>query len=421
LGLGLDVYGETVDHLKAGVVKVTSEVNDIPQTGTGIIVHLDENAAYILTASHVIEGDPQPHIYFYPQPNRSFSAKLVGMESDNPKGLAALLVEGPLPSDIHPLPFSSKPTVTGGETVTIIGFPVKARTQWAVSRGTIAGLEGTNFTFSGAADGGNSGGPLFIDDTVVGVITQKAGEFGFAFPSHFAKYALKGWGVKLPHHEEMETHPPSVASLPPNPSTNELNELDRIEREMRGSPARPPYPNIPSPSNRGFPDYSPSPRYDSPPPAPNMGNTSLLNSLTQDMSNPNYRAGWQAFQAGNLPLAQNFWMNAAEEGHTDAMFLVGFMLQQGWGGTFNPEEGLGMWELAASLGNPHAQQALQNYAQQLQALGYSGNPYYPDPSIQAAPFGQDPMQQRNQQYEQLQQIIEEYNSSAKDIIDSIGR
>ena len=137
--LGSNGSSETVDHLKAGVVKVTSEVGGIPQKGTGIIVRLDENAAYILTASHVIEGDPQPHIYFYPQPNRSFPAKLVGMESDNPKGLAALLVEGPLPSGLRPLPFSSTTRVKGGETVTIIGFPVKARTQWAVSRGTIAG------------------------------------------------------------------------------------------------------------------------------------------------------------------------------------------------------------------------------------------------------------------------------------------
>ena len=409
LGVFQQASAETVDHLKAGVVKITSEVNNIPQTGTGIIVRLDDHGAYILTASHVIQGDPHPHIYFYSQPNRAFTANLVGMESDNPKGLAALLVEGTLPSDLHPLSFNSRMKVKGGETVTIIGFPRNARTQWAVSRGTIAGPEGTNFTFSGAADGGNSGGPLFINDTVVGVITQKMGEFGFASPSIFAEFALNGWGVQLPHPQERENASSPVASLPDTQNTEELEQLAILEREILNAS------NTPTPKPE-------RPNHQYIPPSPGMEQISPFgDGLPHDMSDPKYRAGWQAFQAGNLPLAQTFWTEAADDGHTDAMFLVGFMLQQGTGGTFNPEEGLSLWEEAAELGNPRAQQALQYYAQQLNALGYSGNPYYPGAGNQGNPLPYNSEQQRQQQYERLQQIIEQYNNSAKDIIDSIGR
>jgi hypothetical protein len=43
---------------KLGVVKITAEVEgEQPKVGTGFIVRWEKDAAYIVTASHVIEGD----------------------------------------------------------------------------------------------------------------------------------------------------------------------------------------------------------------------------------------------------------------------------------------------------------------------------------------------------------------------------
>ncbi len=41
--------------------------------------------------------------HFFTQSNKLFSAKVIGIEGGDPKGLAALLVGGPLPPGLLPL------------------------------------------------------------------------------------------------------------------------------------------------------------------------------------------------------------------------------------------------------------------------------------------------------------------------------
>ena len=67
---------QDIDDLKKGVVKITAHVEgQQPKVGTGFIVRLEKDAAYIVTASHVIEGDPKPQITFFLQPQQPFTAQ----------------------------------------------------------------------------------------------------------------------------------------------------------------------------------------------------------------------------------------------------------------------------------------------------------------------------------------------------------
>jgi S1-C subfamily serine protease len=53
LPLGQQPRAQALEQQKAGAVKVAAQVDGKRRTGTGFIVRLDQDMAYILTASHV--------------------------------------------------------------------------------------------------------------------------------------------------------------------------------------------------------------------------------------------------------------------------------------------------------------------------------------------------------------------------------
>lgn len=195
----------SIQELKQGVVKITSTLGGNQRVGTGVIVKLDKDAAFIVTASHVIEGDQNPKISFFSKPNRPVSSKVIGLEGGDPRGLGVLMVEGDLPPDIHPLQLDTAFRVAGGENVTLIGFPRVSGTPWAVTPGTIAGSRGRDLSFTAPAVEGNSGGPLLLNGQVLGIITQVTSPFAHATPALITKFALESWGVSI-------SDPPSQTS-----------------------------------------------------------------------------------------------------------------------------------------------------------------------------------------------------------------
>lgn len=86
------LWAQGIAQVKAGVVKITAQVEGRTKTGTGFIVRLDKDAAYIVTAAHVIEGNPKPQITFFPQAQQPFAAQVVGIEGGDQHGLASLRV-----------------------------------------------------------------------------------------------------------------------------------------------------------------------------------------------------------------------------------------------------------------------------------------------------------------------------------------
>ena len=99
-------------------MKITAQAEGKTKVGTGFIVRLEKDAVYIVTASHVIEGDPKPQVTFFTQPQLPFTAQIIGMEPDKEKGLAALRLTGTTPEGVMALTLDQTSAVTGGEAVT---------------------------------------------------------------------------------------------------------------------------------------------------------------------------------------------------------------------------------------------------------------------------------------------------------------
>lgn len=190
---------QSVERLKAGVVRISAQFEGLKRTGSGFIVRLENDAAFIVTASHVIEGDNHPRVEFFTRRNTWVTAETVRIEGGDPRGLAVLAVRGKdnLPANLTALPLASRASVQGGEAVTVIGFP-QGGGAWAVLRANVVSLEGRELTLDGSIGEGNSGGPVLLGENVIGVVTTVggAGGFGHAVPASILSLVLDGWGVQ---------------------------------------------------------------------------------------------------------------------------------------------------------------------------------------------------------------------------------
>lgn len=189
---------QSIERMKAGVVRISAQSDGLKRTGSGFVVRLENDAAFIVTASHVIEGDNHPKVEFFTRRNTWVTAETVRTEGGDPRGLAVLAVRGKdnLPANLVALPLAVS-TVQGGEAVTVIGFP-QGGGAWAVLRASVVSMEGRELTLDGSIGEGNSGGPVLLNESVMGVVTSVggAGGFGHAVPTSIVKLVLDGWGVQ---------------------------------------------------------------------------------------------------------------------------------------------------------------------------------------------------------------------------------
>ncbi|MGV7229457.1 MAG: S1 family peptidase, partial [Nitrospirales bacterium] len=148
LGVGLSPTWAEMDigTLKKGVVKIISEFSNTRKVGTGFIAAQGKKHLYIVTASHVVEGETEaPHaiqVIFFTHQEETFAAKIVKKEGDDPRGLALLKVGGEVPDDVQILSWDPTTSVSGGEEIHLIGFPRIGGNAWAVTKGTLSGLDG---------------------------------------------------------------------------------------------------------------------------------------------------------------------------------------------------------------------------------------------------------------------------------------
>lgn len=189
------IGAQPIEELKSGVVKITAQgEGQQPKVGTGFIVRLEKDTAYLVTASHVIEGDPTPQVSFFPQPQQRFPARTIGIDSENPRGLASLLVTGSIPEGLIALTLDDSSEIVGGEPVTFIGFP-RTLAPWAVSTGSLTALKGPELVFQALVEEGHSGGPVLHHGTVVGLVTDARDRMGYAVPAAILEVALRGWRI----------------------------------------------------------------------------------------------------------------------------------------------------------------------------------------------------------------------------------
>ena len=204
------------EGLKAGVVKVTAHPPDgIRKQGTGFIVRLEPNLVYIVTAAHVVAGDPQPEIEFFTRRGVPVQADIVGFEGgDEVRGLALLVVKGQenVPSGLTALALAPSVRLSGGEEITIIGFP-RGAAPWAVVKGSIVSRLGRDIQFAAPINEGNSGGPIVREAQVVGLVEGQGEPFGQGVPAISVQAFVEGHGVT----PLIAGEPPVIAGEPPEP------------------------------------------------------------------------------------------------------------------------------------------------------------------------------------------------------------
>ena len=108
------VAAQEIENIKKGVVKVKTA----SQVGTGFIVRLEKDAIFIITASHVVEGERDIKVEFFTSRGRLIPADVIDMEGGDEQGLATLTIQREIPSDLVVLRFSPlNPVRAGGQPV----------------------------------------------------------------------------------------------------------------------------------------------------------------------------------------------------------------------------------------------------------------------------------------------------------------
>ncbi|WP_295457289.1 SUMF1/EgtB/PvdO family nonheme iron enzyme [uncultured Thiodictyon sp.] len=217
LGLGLGWPGSPwAADAAAAVVRIEAAPGGQARSGSGFVVRIEGESAYVATAAHVVEGEPAPRLYFRDYPQRAHAARVVRLEGANPEGLAVLLLESGLPAGIQALAMApgGGDDLEAGDSVTALGVPAGLRT-WAAIQGTVVAWKDRAILFSGGVDEGNSGGPLLKGAGVVGLVMANEGNFGLAVPATALKRFLKSNGIAW--GTEPQASPPTIQPQPAAP------------------------------------------------------------------------------------------------------------------------------------------------------------------------------------------------------------
>ncbi|MDF0665087.1 MAG: SUMF1/EgtB/PvdO family nonheme iron enzyme [Nitrospira sp.] len=238
------VSAEDIARLQAGVVKVTAKPpQGTTNVGTGFIVRVDKDAAYIVTAAHVVAGDQQPKVEFFTKRNMPVMAEVLGLEGDDEvRGLALLVVKGAenIPKGLTSLSLVGAARLTGGEDILVIGFPRNAG-PWAIVKGNISSRQGRDIFFSPSVESGHSGGPIFQGGKVVGVVGSGGQSVGRGVTVGSVEDYLEGFGITAQESAGSSSASTTPAPSPPPPAATAKPEVQSITlaREITGKDGAP--------------------------------------------------------------------------------------------------------------------------------------------------------------------------------------
>lgn len=216
LAQGVSTGAEDIARLQAGVVKIAAKPpSGTANVGTGFIVRVDKDAAYIVTAAHVVAGgDQQPKVEFFTKRNLPVTAEVLGLEGDDEvRGLALLVVRGSenLPKGLTSLSLAGAVRLTGGEDILVIGFPRNAG-PWAIVKGNISSRQGRDIYFSPSVESGHSGGPIVQGGKVVGVVGAGDQSVGRGVTVRSVQDYIEGFGITA--QENVGSSSSAVSSAP---------------------------------------------------------------------------------------------------------------------------------------------------------------------------------------------------------------
>ena len=165
-----------VASFKSGVVKITVSSPAL-KTGAGFVIARTSNVTYIVTAAHVVERADKISVQFFSPESAPVSARTRHVEAGNPQGMALLEVSGQVPADVQPLTLASESAVSGGESITAIGHQASTG-DWGVITGTVSSRKGGEIVIQAPIEEQASGGPVFYDNRVLGLVVSTRGNFG---------------------------------------------------------------------------------------------------------------------------------------------------------------------------------------------------------------------------------------------------
>lgn len=228
---------QSIEELKKGVVKITAQTEGKTKVGTGFIVRLETDTAYVLTAAHVVQGDPKPSLTFYMQQDTQYSATVWNAEGNEERGLAILVAK--LPSavmiGIAALVLDTTTKLSGGEAILTIGFP-RTGGHWAVIKGDVTSREGRILNLDANIQEGNSGGPIIHGGKVVGLVTARGSNYGSGVTAASAHDYLEGF--KVTPRATSAREPGAAPSAPATRNSVEPPQSD-LARSMIGKDGAP--------------------------------------------------------------------------------------------------------------------------------------------------------------------------------------
>ena len=190
-------------ELKKGVVKIiVKKADNLQDTGAGIVVGIDKNTAFVLTAYHVIENAQKIQVVFFDKQHIKFAGN--GFEKFNEDLDMAIVIVGPvegreLPDDFPNINLSDISQLKKGDKISAIGHPLNF--EWLASDNTIAKVSDPDdsrmFRFTKAAiERGNSGGPVFKKKDLIGMVLKYDSLHAKAVKINDVKQLLDEWRIQ---------------------------------------------------------------------------------------------------------------------------------------------------------------------------------------------------------------------------------
>ena len=198
--VGVTNYGEQ----QVNPFQPTEEDEMEQGTGSGVIYDVTDDAAYIVTNHHVIDGANKVSVSLHD--GETEEAKLVG--TDPLTDTAVLKIAGEF--DMKPLEFGDSDDVRSGESVIAIGNPLGLELSRTVTQGIVSAVDRSINVETAAGDWdldviqtdaainpGNSGGALInANGELIGINSLKIASnnvegLGFAIPSNDVKTIVK--------------------------------------------------------------------------------------------------------------------------------------------------------------------------------------------------------------------------------------
>jgi formylglycine-generating enzyme required for sulfatase activity len=241
------VLAQDVD---AGVVKlVVTTHGGVGRIGSGFVVRIDDERAYVLTAAHVVDGAKETGVVFRSRRLASpVPGTVVGPEHWDRRGLALIVVSAAdaRSAGARPLPFSTEGPPAIGTDLRFVGHP-RTVGDWSSLFGRVAAREGKALKVQVAVEEGSSGGPVLEQGRVIGVVVEELAGIAVVSPVFNIRTYLEGYGV-IAAAEPVSPSPPSEPPAPaeraaepaPEPArltvrSNVLGDTVYLDGEARGS------------------------------------------------------------------------------------------------------------------------------------------------------------------------------------------